>query len=384
MSETKSVVRYDYNYLQKYCKENGIELLKDYSTEKVNRDTIIEAKCLIENCNDSCNKDFRNFVKNGSNCKKHSLINRNLKVMQTCLERYGCDHPAKSQQSKEKSKKTCLEKYGCEYSLQAKEVKDKSKQTNLEKYGSENPNQNIEIRKKTKSTCLKKYGCEYALQSKEVKDKSKQTCFTHFGVEHNSQNEEIKKQKIETCLKNFGVEYSQQSKEVNDKSKQTCLYKFGSEYSFQSEKVKDKIKKTNLSKYGVEYPLQNAIIAQKNSSNSYRSKEYKFPSGKTVKIQGYEHFAIDELLQNIDETDIISGATNVPLISYIDKNGKEHTHFVDIFIPFQQKCIEVKSPWTLGKKTDNIFIKQTAGKALGYEYEIWVYNSKGEKVECYK
>jgi hypothetical protein len=200
MSEIKLVVRYDYNYLQQYCKENGIELLKDYSTEKVNRDTIIEAKCLIENCNDSCNKDFRNFVKNGANCKKHSLINRNLKVMQTCLERYGCDHPAKSQQSKEKSKKTCLEKYGCEYSLQAKEVKDKSKQTNLEKYGSENPNQNIEIRKKTKSTCLKKYGCEYALQSKEVKDKSKQTCFTHFGVEHNSQNEEIKKQKIETCL----------------------------------------------------------------------------------------------------------------------------------------------------------------------------------------
>jgi hypothetical protein len=46
MSEIKSVVRYDYNYLQQYCKENSIELLKDYSTEKVNRDTIIEAKCL--------------------------------------------------------------------------------------------------------------------------------------------------------------------------------------------------------------------------------------------------------------------------------------------------------------------------------------------------
>jgi hypothetical protein len=36
MSETKTVVRYDNNYLQQYCKENGIELLKDYSKEKVN------------------------------------------------------------------------------------------------------------------------------------------------------------------------------------------------------------------------------------------------------------------------------------------------------------------------------------------------------------
>lgn len=27
---------------------------------------------------------------------------------------------------------------------------------------------------------------------------------------------------------------------------------------------------------------------------------------------------------------------------------------------------------------------ETAAKELGYNYEIWVYNSKGVKVECYK
>jgi hypothetical protein len=64
MSETKSVVRYDNNYLQQYCKENGIELLKDYSTEKVNRDTIIEAKCLMEGCDKNIVKSFRNLTKN--------------------------------------------------------------------------------------------------------------------------------------------------------------------------------------------------------------------------------------------------------------------------------------------------------------------------------
>ena len=50
MSETKQRVRYDNNYLQKFCKENGIELLKDYSKENVNRDIIIEAKCSMECC----------------------------------------------------------------------------------------------------------------------------------------------------------------------------------------------------------------------------------------------------------------------------------------------------------------------------------------------
>jgi hypothetical protein len=42
----------------------------------------------------------------------------------------------------------------------------------------------------------------------------------------------------------------------------------------------------------------------------------------------------------------------------------------------------VKSTWTAEKKKDCIFLKQQAGKELGYNYEIWVYNGKGEKVKC--
>ena len=66
------------------------------------------------------------------------------------------------------------------------------------------------------------------------------------------------------------------------------------------------------------------------------------------------------------------------------KRKKKHRHYVDIFIPSQNRCIEVKSTWTAEKKKDCIFLKQQSGKKLGYEYEIWVYNGKGKKVECYK
>lgn len=79
---------------------------------------------------------------------------------------------------------------------------------------------------------------------------------------------------------------------------------------------------------------------------------------------------------------IITGITNVPEIWYDDENGKKHRHYVDIFIPSQNRCIEVKSLWTV--KKDNVFLKQKAGKELLYNYEILVYDYKGNKLETYK
>lgn len=60
------------------------------------------------------------------------------------------------------------------------------------------------------------------------------------------------------------------------------------------------------------------------------------------------------------------------------------TFNVDIFIPMQNRCIEVKSTWTAEKGKDCIFLKQEAAKKLGYTYEIWVYDQKGNKIELHK
>jgi predicted AAA+ superfamily ATPase len=121
------------------------------------------------------------------------------------------------------------------------------------------------------------------------------------------------------------------------------------------------------------------------TKNMYKCKEYIFPSGNIINIQGYEHHAIDELLkQGICETNIITGCKNVPSIWYYDKNGKKRRHFVDIYIPNQNRCIEVKSTWTAKLHDGNIQLKQHAGKELGYNYEIWIYDKEGNKLECYK
>jgi len=73
-----------------------------------------------------------------------------------------------------------------------------------------------------------------------------------------------------------------------------------------------------------------------------------------------------------------------PNIWYNDINGKKHKHYVDIFIPSQNLCIEVKSEWTIKLTTSNVFLKQQAAKEQGYKYEIWVYNKKGIKTNCYQ
>jgi hypothetical protein len=359
---TKIRNKYDFLRLETHCNENNIKLLHDYKNITVNRDATIEAVCLTPDCNNIVNKRFRCFLDNGGcYCLKCVQQNRYNKIKNNCLKKYGVEHFFMSKDIIEKKKKTCLNNYGCENPTQSKEVMEKRKKTCLEKYGFENPNQSKEVIEKRKKTNLEKYGVEHVLELQEVINKRKKTMLDKYGVEHASQNLGFIQKKKETCLKKYGVE--------------NC---------FQSKEIIEKIKKTNIKKYGVEHPLQNKYLANKAFNNSYVSKPYILPSGKQINYQGYEHFALNEIINNFDENDIITGCKNVPKISYSDENGNLHYHFVDIFIKSQNKCIEVKSTWTLNNKKSNIFLKQKYAKESGYDYEIWVYNSKGEKVDCFK
>jgi len=85
-------------------------------------------------------------------------------------------------------------------------------------------------------------------------------------------------------------------------------------------------------------------------------------------------------LKNINENHIVTGSNNVPTIWYIDEIGKKHRHYVDIFIPSQNRCIEVKSTWTFQVQKNVVLLKQKAAKELGYLYDIWIYDNKGNKV----
>ena len=358
----KNKVRYNYNYLKLYCDDNNIELLKDYINEKVTRISIIEAKCKTDDCDGFVKKKFRDFIKTGCFCKN-------------CVIK----------KWKDKIKKTNLERYGVENAFQSKEVRDKIKKTNLERFGVECSLQSQEVKDKVKKTILERFGVEHLFQSQDIKDKSKETNIERFGVEHPMKSKEVRKKVNKTNLERFGVEYPSQCKEVRDKVRKTNLERLGVEYPSQCQEVRDKAMKTNLERFRVENPSQNPEIAEKQLKNSYKRKLYTFPSGKTEYIQGYENTALDELFNSgVKEDDICVGCKNVPEIWYDDETNKKHRHYVDIFIKSQNKCIEVKSTWTSKLGKHYIFLKQQAAKKLGYEYEIWVYNNKRQKVECHK
>ena len=234
-----------------------------------------------------------------------------------------------------------------------------------------------------KNTMTDKYGVEYAAKSEHFKNKMKSTNLERYDVEHAVQSEEIKDKIKKTNLEKYGFEYGLQNKGVKEKRRLSNLEKYGFENPLQREEIKEKSKKTCLNKYGVEYPSQNNEVYEKINKTSYYIKEYILPSGNIIKIQGYENFALDELLKNINENDIVTCCKNVPTIWYNDESGKKHRHFVDIFIPSQNKCIEVKSTWTFKKQKEIVLLKKMAAKELGYLYEIWVYDNKGNKIEFY-
>ena len=185
-----------------------------------------------------------------------------------------------------------------------------------------------------------------------------------------------------TNMERRGVENPFQDPGVRDKMKATNMEQYGVENPFQDSGVREKVKATNMERYGVEHPMQNAEVSEKVSHNAYKAYDYKYPSGKTIRLQGYEKFAIDDLLaQKINEDDIITKRTDVPECFYKDSEGNIHRYYVDILIQSQKLCIEVKSTWTLEKNKEKVVFTKKALEDLGYKCEIWVYDGKGVRIE---
>lgn len=328
--------KYNLSYLIEFCNKNRIILNDDYTSKNINRDTIIRGICLTEDCNNNFNKPFRELLKINGYCFDCSKENGKTKIIETNLTKYGVDNPMKTTEFKDKIKNTNMKKYGVEHILQLDVIKNQMKEKSLAKYGT-----------------------EYVLQSEIVRNKGKETNKIKYGFENPQQNKDIQKKTSDTVYK-----------------------KYGAKHYFITDEFKEKTCKTNMLKYGVPHHSQNSVISELILKKSYMTKQYTFPSGKIINYQGYENFAFNKLifLENILEDDILTNRQDVPEIWYKDKTGKLRRHFVDIYIKSQNKCIEVKSTWTNQEK-NNVFEKKHSAINLGYNYEIWIFDRNGNKLE---
>jgi DNA-binding cell septation regulator SpoVG len=237
--------------------------------------------------------------------------------------------------------------------------------------------------KKFKQTCIEKYGVDNPNKSKEIREKINKTILKKYGVSNISQNEEIKKKIIETCLKKFKVKYFLQSKEIRNKINDTVIKKYGVKYLFNSEIVKDNIRLSNIKKYGFPNVSQNAKIFEKQLLNSFKLKEFKFPCGNIIKVQGYEPFLLKILVNDFNYTynDIIVKRTEVPEIWY-EENNKKHRYYCDIYVPKTNTIYEVKSTWTYNNNLENTKLKKEACLKAGYLYELFIFDSTGKIILC--
>jgi hypothetical protein len=350
------MARYDFytlDNLNNIIERDGAELLENY--KKVNKETKISFKC---NCGNQEIKGIYYILnKSGALCKKCTTIIGRKKTKELWIKRYNVENIFQLKDIKEKSKKTVIKRYGVEHVSQTQEFKDKIKQTNIQRHGVENPMFSDEIKEKLKQTILNTYGVEHYSQTDEFKEKFKNTCLERYNVEHVSQTPEFREKVKQTFIENYNVDNPNKTEEIREKIRQTCI-----------------------NRYGVEHPSQSQEIQEKTQKNAKKFKEYKMPSGEVIKVQGYEPFALNELVKLYKEDDIITQRKEIPRIKYIS-NDKSKYYFPDIYIKSENKIIEVKSTWTYKCKTDNIKEKEEATKALGYDYEIWIYNRQGKKIE---
>jgi len=231
-------------------------------------------------------------------------------------------------------------------------------------------------KKKTINTCIQKYGVENPLQNKDIKNKQENTCIRKYGKINPLLCAEIQEKRKNTMIQNYGVDNPSNSKEIQEKRKSIFVEKYGVDNPLKNKVIKEKQNITIIEKYGVENISQNQHIQEKIQYNSRKFKEFKMPSGQIRKIQGFEHLALNELLQNYDETLIKTDRKDVPRIKYKYDDTVKY-YFPDIFIPHENKLIEVKSEYTLNSNIKLNYSKRDACIEQGYKYEFWIYNNKG-------
>jgi hypothetical protein len=368
-----------------YTLDMIIETMNKYESKLVNEYSNISGQTKITficNCGLMNEKKCKDIIHYGATCKTCGKKYSKERRKQTSVLRYGVESVLQLKEIQDKIKQTNIQKYGVESNLAAESTKQKIKETFLKKYGVTNPNQNPEIIEKTKQTNIIKYGVSNPNKLEEIKQKTKQTNITKYGVECILQKETICKKRKNTSLIKYGVEYAITSKEVQEKRVETNLEKYGGKSPLQNQEIQKKSKKTMMEKYGVEHALQSEELFTKQQMNAYSLKEYTMPSGIVRKVQGFEIFALNELIKLYSENQIQTGKGNVPRIKYQIQNNT-HYYFPDIFIPHENKIIEVKSIWTYEKDKEKNKLKEIACVDNGYNFELWIYDKNGKKIESF-
>lgn len=162
---------------------------------------------------------------------------------------------------------------------------------------------------------------------------------------------------------------------IRERTRQTNLRKYGCINYTQTDECKERIKQTNLQKYGVEHVMHVPEIYEKQQMSAFKYKSFTMPSGKEVKLQGYEPVVLQKLLTKYNEDEITINKGEIPKIMYI-LNGRQHRYYPDFYIKKDNLIIEVKSLYTYRKNIVRNMLKILATRQLNFKTELHIVEPK--------
>lgn len=365
-------MEYTVNKLNEVMNNYNSKLL-DSSYSKLSSNTKLSSNAKINfecQCGTTHIKIFKLIVKgSGATCKECARKNKNKKI----------GIASAKNQTIRKVHEHNLKVYGSKGILGNKEASLKIKEKMRELYGVEYALQNTNSKEKCIETNITKYGVKNVKQVPDIVQKAKDTFLEHT-INNPTFNSTINEKRTQTCIEKYGVNHISKSEIIKEKRNATNLVKYGVTCSLQAPEIIAKTKDTVLQKYGVEYIVQNQEFMEKIQNKSYKYKNFIMPSGVIRRIQGYENYALDELVKIYSEEQIITDRKLIPRIQY-NFNNKIKYYFPDIYIPHENKIIEVKSEYTIKCNLDINPLKESAVKQNGYNFEYWVYTRKGKRIE---
>jgi ribosomal protein L37AE/L43A len=295
----------------------------------------------------------------------------------TMLERHGVRCASQSPVIQNKVIANNLKNYGVKHTLQVPEIRQKGLDNYLEKTGYSHWANNPEVKEKKRQTLLLTHGVEYPYQSEDIWVLRTKTMLDRYGVEHTLQSEELVAAVRQTMLRKYGAEHAWQS----DKIRQLYSNKNGVDHPSLLDKVKEKYKQTSIRKYGVEHPMQHPAIFAKVQASAFNRKEYILPSGESVFVQGYEHYALDLIFKSgWPENDIMVATHDKPRPAYVF-DEKQKRYFPDLYVESTDHIIEIKSLWTMYNDRDDNFLKnlakQQASIRAGHKFSFVIIDTDG-------
>ncbi len=266
---------------------------------------------------------------------------------------------------------------------------EKTRQTCIKKFGEDNPAKVQEIKDKIVATMRERYDKNYAMQVKKFVDKNIATNKANHGGQHNLTLAHIRQASVDTFEQKYNGKFGT-IPEHQEKARQAIRALTGEEsgYIIGGKWFGDRMEQLHGARHSQQIPKCRA----KAMKTAMSTKHYIMPSGNIVDVQGYEPYALEDILinhiddLNVKEDDVITGCIEVPTIAYrIPGYDEPHVYYPDIYIKSLNLLIEIKSTWTFSKTPEMNRAKFLTTSMSGYDFEVWIYDDKGNRVEvhCY-